>query len=79
VTTILLDGLVSCIPRSELTKVLDAPEFNMACVIASSIVLASSCLDARSTFRRSSCHAQRCANVAMGLGPESATGRASSL
>jgi hypothetical protein len=40
VTTILLDGPVSCIPCPELTKVLDAPESNMVCVIASSIALA---------------------------------------
>ena len=40
-TTILLDGPVSCIPRPELTNVLDAPESNMASVIASSVALAS--------------------------------------
>ena len=79
VTTNLLDGPVSCIPPPELTNVLDAPESNMACVIASSIALASSCLDARSTFQHLSRRPQRCADVAMGLGPESATGRASSL
>jgi len=37
----ILDGPVSCIPRPELTNVLDAPESNMASVIASSIALAS--------------------------------------
>ena len=79
VTTILLDGLVSCIPHPELTNVLDAPESNMASVIASSIALASSCLDTRSAFRRSSCRAHRCADAAMGLGPASVTGRAISL
>jgi hypothetical protein len=52
VTTILLDGPVSCIPSPELTNVLDAPESNMASAIASSIALASSWLDARSTFQR---------------------------
>ena len=79
VTTILLDGPVSCIPHPELTNVLDAPESNMASVIASSIALASSCVDARSTFQRSSHCAHHCADVAMGLGLASVTGRASSL
>jgi len=79
VTTILLDGPVSCIPHPELTNVLDAPESNMASVIASSIALASSCVDAQSTFQRSSRRAHRCADVAMGLGLASVTGRASSL
>jgi len=79
VTTILLDGPVSCVPRPELTNVLDATESNMASVIASSIVLASSCVDARSTFQRSSRRAHHCADVAMGLGLASVTGRASSL
>ena len=79
VTTILLDGLVSCIPCPELTNVLDAPESNMASVIASSIALASSWLDARSTVQRSSRRAHRCADVAMGLGLASVTGRAISV
>ena len=50
VTMTLLDRPASCIPCHEFTNVLDAPESNMASVIASSITLASSCLDARSTF-----------------------------
>ncbi len=79
VTTILLDGPVSCIPHSELTNVLDAPESNMASAIASLIALASSCLDAQSAFRSSSRRAHRCADVAMGLGPASVMGRAISL
>jgi hypothetical protein len=74
-----LDGPVSCIPRPELTIVLVVPESNMASVIASSIALASSCLDAQSTFQRSSRRAHCCADVAMGLGLASATGRARSL
>ena len=79
VTTILLDGPVSCIPRPELTNVLDAPESNMASVIAFSIALASSCVDARSTFQRLSRCAHRCADVAIGLGLASMMGRAISL
>ena len=79
VTTILLDGPVSCIPSPELTIVLVVPESNMASVIASSIALASSWLDARSTFQRSSRRAHRCTDVAMGLGLASVTGRASSF
>jgi len=79
VTTILLDGLVSSIPRPELTNVLDAPESIMASVIAPSIALASSCVDAQSTFQRSSHRAHHCADVAMGLGLASVTGRASSF
>jgi hypothetical protein len=79
VTTILLDGPVSCIPCPELTNVLDAPESNMASVIASSIALASSWLDAQSTLQRSSCRAHHCADVAMGLGLASVTGRVISL
>jgi hypothetical protein len=78
-TTIVLDGPVSCIPRPELTIVLVVPESNMASVIASSIALASSCLDARRTFQRSSRRAHRCADVAIGLGLASATGKARSL
>jgi hypothetical protein len=73
VTTTLLDVPVSCISCPELTKCLDAPDSNMACVIASSIVLASSCLNAQSTFCCSSCCAQRCADAAMDLGPELTT------
>jgi hypothetical protein len=79
VTTIILDGPVSCIPCPELTNVLDAPKSNMASVIASSIALALSWLDAQSTFQRLSCRAHRCADVAMGLGLASVTGRAISL
>ena len=78
-TTILSDGPVSCIPCPELTTVLVVPESNIASVIASSIALASSWLDARSTFQRSSCRAHRCADVAMGLGLASMMGRAISL
>jgi 3-dehydroquinate dehydratase len=78
-TTILSDGLVSCIPCPELTTVLVVPESNIASVIASSIALALSWLDARSTFQRSSRRAHRCADVAMGLGLASVTGRASLL
>jgi len=74
-----LDGPVSCIPRPELTNVLEAPESNMASVIASSIALASSCVDAQSTVQRSSHHAHHCADVAMGLGLASVMGRAISL
>ena len=79
VTTILLDGPVSCIPRPELTNVLEAPESNMASVIASSIALASSWLDARSAFRRLSRRVHHCADIAMSLGLASVTGRAISL
>ena len=79
VTTTLSDGPVSCIPRPELTKVLDAPESNMACVIASSIALASSCMNAQSTFCCSSRRVQRCADVGLDFGPESMMERASSL
>jgi hypothetical protein len=75
-TTILVDGPVSCIPRPELTTVFVVPESNMASLIASSIALASSCFGTRSAFQRSSRRAHRCADVAMGLGLASTTGRA---
>jgi hypothetical protein len=67
------------LPCPELTNVLDAPKSNMASAIASSIALASSWLDAQSTFQRSSCRAHRCADVAMGFGLASVTGRAISV
>jgi len=75
-TTILSYGPMSCSPHPELTTVLVVPESNMASEIASSIALASSWLDSQSTFQRSSRHAHRCADVAMGLGLASVTGRA---
>ena len=78
-TITLLDVPVSCIPCPELTKCLDASESNMDCVIASSIALASSCMNVQSTFCHLSRHAQHCANVALGFRPESMMERASSL
>ncbi len=79
VMTTLLEGLVSCSPHCEFTNVLDAPESNMACVIVSSIALALSCLNTQSAFWRLSHRAQRLESFDMGLGPESATERASSF
>jgi hypothetical protein len=70
---------VSCSPHPELTTVLVVHESNIASVIASSIALASSWLDAQSTFQHLSRRAHRCADVAMGLGLASVTGRASLL
>jgi hypothetical protein len=63
-------NVVSCNPRREFTKVLDAPESSIACVMASSIELASSCIASLITFRRSRRRAQRSANFDVGLGPE---------
>ena len=71
----LLECPLSCKPCRELTKVLDAPESNIACVMASSVALALSCIAALITFRRSNCHAQRSANFDVGLGPELAIER----
>ena len=79
VTTTLLEGPVSCNPRREFTNVLDAPESNIACVIACSIALDSSCLTVLSAFLRSSRLAQRSANLVVGLGPVSMTERDSSF
>jgi hypothetical protein len=62
-----------------LTKCLDAPESNMACVIASSIALASNCLNPLSTFHCFSCRAQRCTDVALGFRPVLMIKRAGSL
>ena len=69
VTTTLSDKPVRCIPCLELTNVLDAPESKIACVIASSMALASSCFAAFSSFLRSNRRAQRRESLEMGLGP----------
>ena len=61
---------VRCIPLCEFTKVFEAPESNIACVMASSMVLASSCSAALSAFRCSSRRAQRSADFDVGCGPE---------
>jgi hypothetical protein len=71
VTTTLSERPVSCNPRREFRNVFDAPESNIACVMACSIALvALSCIAAFITFRRSRCHAQWSADVDVGLGSE---------
>jgi hypothetical protein len=70
VTTTLLEGPVSCSPRLEFTNVFDAPESNIACVMASSMILASRCFAAWLFFLRSSFRAQRSADVDLGRGLE---------
>ena len=70
VSTTLSERLVSCNPRREFTIVFDAPESNIACVMASSIALDSSCSASLIVFRRSSRRAQWSADVDVGLGPE---------
>jgi hypothetical protein len=70
VTTTLSEQPVRCNPRHEFTNVFDAPESNIACVMASSIALASSCIASLIAFRRSSRRAQRSADFDVGRGPE---------
>ena len=78
VMTTLSEGPVSCNPRCEFTNVLDALVSNIACVIACSIALASSCFTVLSAFLRLSCLAQRSADLDVGLGLASTTERDSS-
>ena len=68
VMTTLLHNPVRCMPCHELTNVLDAPESNIACLMASSMALASSCFDAWNSFLHSSRRAQRQESLEMGLG-----------
>ena len=70
---------VSCNPRRKFTKVLDAPESNIACVMVSSIALASSCITSLITFRHSRHRAQRSADFDVGLELELAIKRDSLL
>jgi hypothetical protein len=70
VTTTLSERPVSCNPCREFTNIFDEPESNMACVMACSIALASSCIAAFIAFRRSRRRAQRSSDVDVGLGPE---------
>ncbi len=79
VTTTLSEGPVSCNPRCEFTNVLDAPDSKIACVIACSIALDSSCLNVLSAFLRLSRLAQQSANLVVGLGPVLTTERDSSF
>ena len=58
----LSERLVSCNPHREFTKVLDAPESSIACIMASSIALASSCIASLIAFCRSRRRAQRSAD-----------------
>ena len=78
VTTTLSEGLVSCNPCREFTNILDAPESNIPCVIACSIVLALSCFTVLSAFLRLSCLAQCSVDLDVGLGLASTTERDSS-
>ena len=75
VVTTLSECPVSCNPRREFTKVLDAPESNIACIMASSIALASSCIASLIAFRHSRHRTQWSADFDMGLGPELAIKR----
>jgi hypothetical protein len=60
---------MSCNPLRDLTNVFDAPESNIACVMACSIALASRFLAALIAFRCSKRRAQRLADLEVGLGP----------
>jgi hypothetical protein len=70
VTTTLSDGPVSCSPIFEFTNVFDAPESNIASVMASVKILSSRRFAAWLLFLRSSLRAQRSANVDLGREPE---------
>jgi hypothetical protein len=70
VTTTLSEGPVSCSPTFEFTNVFDAPESNIASVMAFVKILASIRFAATDFLLRSSLHAQRSANVAVGCGLE---------
>ncbi len=74
-TTTLSEHPVSCNPRRDATNVFDAPESNIACVMACSIALASRCLFVLIAFRRSRRRAQRSADLDVCLGSASITER----
>jgi hypothetical protein len=75
VTTTLSERPVSYNPCRDSTNVFDAPESNIACVMACSIALASRCIAAFIAFRHSRRRAQRSADLDVGLGPALTTKR----
>eukprot|EP00956_Cyclotella_meneghiniana_P034299 scaffold103213_cov41-Cyclotella_meneghiniana.AAC.1 len=79
VTTTLSDVPVSFMPYLVLINVLDAPESNMACRIASSIAFASARLLVCCAFLRSNRRAHRRDTLDIGLGPFSMAVAANSL
>ena len=80
VTTTLSDVPVSFVPCFELMNVFEAPESNMACLIASSIAFASTRLLACCDFLRSNRRAgHRRDSLEIGLGPFSMAVVANSL
>ncbi len=73
VTTTLSERPVSSNPHRDLTNIFDAPESNIACVMACSIALASRFLAVLIAFRRSRRRAQRSADLDVGIGLASIT------
>ena len=75
VTTTLSERPVSCNPLRDSTNVFDAPESNIACVMACSIALAAMCFAALIAFCRSRRRVQRSADLDVCLEPASKTER----
>ena len=78
-TTTFADVPVSFIPSLELTNDFDAPESNIACVIASSIALASAAQCSRLAFLFSMRRAQRREAFEMGRLPVCSAGVANAF